>query len=69
MIYTVSYVVIGGSHPGAVMNQQERPVVGAQIEIGGERFEIVEVKRMLPSREDFEFLHATVRPAAADGSA
>lgn len=64
MIYTVSYVVIGNSHPGAVMNQQDRPVVGAQVEIGGARFEIVEVKRMLPSREDFEFLHATVRPAA-----
>ncbi len=64
MIYTVSYVVIGNNHPGAVMSQHERPVVGAQVEIGGVRFEIVEVKRMLPPREDFEFLHATVRPAA-----
>jgi hypothetical protein len=62
MIYTVSYVVIGGTHPGAVISQQERPVVGAEVEIGGVRFQIVEVKRMLPPREDFEFLHATVRP-------
>lgn len=69
MIYTVSYVVVGAKHPGAVMNQREPPVVGQQVEIGGAYFEIVEVKRMLPPRDDFEFLHATVRPIAADGSA
>ena len=68
MIYTVSYVVTGGTHPGGIMNQYERPVVGEQVEIGGTRFEIVEVKPMRLTGDDFEFLHATVRPLPASES-
>ena len=34
MIYKVSYVVVGGEHPGGIMNHIERPKVGAKVEIG-----------------------------------
>lgn len=64
MIYTVSYVVVGGKkkYPSGMMNQHERPEVGEHIKLGDTVFEITEVKRMLPPSDDFEFLHATVKP-------
>ena len=64
MVYTVSYVVVGGNkkYPSGMMNQHERPVVGNQVQLGGTKFEITEVKRMLPPSDDFEFLHVTVKP-------
>ncbi len=66
MVYTVSYVVVGGDrkYPSGMMNQHERPVVGNQVQLGGTMFEITEVKRMLPPSDDFEFLHVTVTPLA-----
>ncbi len=68
MVYTVSYVVVGGKqkYPSGMMNQYERPVVGGQVRLGDTLFEILEVKRMLPPSDDFEFLHATIRPVEAD---
>ncbi|MBZ0301790.1 MAG: hypothetical protein K8J31_18730 [Anaerolineae bacterium] len=64
MIYTVSYVVVGGrkKYPSGMMNQHERPVVGSQVQLGSNLFEITEVKRMLPPSDDFEFLHVTCTP-------
>lgn len=61
MIYKVSYVVIGSQHPGAIMNQTERPKVGDRVEIGHYTFEIIEIQEMMAARNDFQFLHATVR--------
>jgi hypothetical protein len=68
MMYTVSYVVVGGKkkYPSGIMNQRERPVVGSHIQLGSTVFEITEVKPMLPPRDDFEFLHVTVRPLEND---
>ncbi len=63
MIYKVSYVVMGGSHPGGIMNHVQRPEVGDRVEIGRMLFEIVEVQEIMPPRGDFQFLHATVKPA------
>ena len=60
--YKVSYVVIGGEHPGAIVNEFERPEVGGQVEIGKSVFEIVEIYEVMPPRGDFAFLHATVKP-------
>jgi hypothetical protein len=60
--YKVSYVVVGGEHPGAIANEIERPCVGGRVRIGRDMFEIVEIHEVLPPREDFAFLHATVRP-------
>ena len=68
MVYTVSYVVVGANkkYPSGMMNQHERPEVGSQVLLGDTLFEILEVKRMLPPTDDFEFLHATVRPVERD---
>lgn len=61
MIYKVSYVVIGSQHPGAIINSVERPQVGDRVDIGHFTFEIVEIQEMMAPRNDFQFLHATVR--------
>ncbi|NJL57674.1 hypothetical protein HC928_23005 [bacterium] len=63
MIYKVSYVVQGGEYPGGIKNQEEKPQVGGKVQIGLKMFEIVEVQEMMPPDDDFQFLHATVRPA------
>jgi len=62
MIYKVSYVVVGGKHPGGIMNHVAPPQVGDHVEIGKMTFEIIEVQEIMPPRGDFQFLHATVRP-------
>ena len=64
MIYKVSYVVKGGEYPGGIKNQAEKPEVGSIVLIGPRRFEIVEVYEMMPARDDFQFLHATVKLVA-----
>jgi hypothetical protein len=62
MIYKVSYVVQGGEYPGGIKNQSDKPKAGDTVLIGPMRFEIVEVFEMMPPRDDFQFLHATVKP-------
>ena len=64
MIYKVSYVVKGGEYPGGIKSQEEKPEVGGIVLIGPRRFEIVEVYEMMPARDDFQFLHATVKLVA-----
>ena len=61
MIYKVSYVVLGGQHPGAIKNQSTLPAVGDKVRLGRSTFEVVEVHELVPPREDFQFLHATLR--------
>ncbi len=68
MIYKVSYVVMGGEHPGGIMNHIQRPEVGDQVEIGKRAFEIIEIHEVMPPRGDFQFLHATVKPVEATKS-
>lgn len=65
MIYKVSFVVLGGEHPGAIKNLYERPKVGDRVEIGSMMFEVVEVHEIMPPRDDFQFLHATVKPVGS----
>jgi hypothetical protein len=69
MIYKVSYVVLGGHHSGAIMNQAHPPKVGDRIEIGRETFEILEAREMMAGRNEFEFWHATVRPVKLEETA
>ncbi|MBN1679488.1 MAG: hypothetical protein JW966_04300 [Anaerolineae bacterium] len=59
--YKVSYVVMGGGHPGAIVNELERPRVGGTVQIGKNWFEIIELYEVMPPRGDFAFLHATVK--------
>ena len=63
MIYKVSYVVIGGEHPGAIANVEIPPQVGDRVKLGNEEFEIVEVLELMPPRGEFSFLHATCKLA------
>jgi hypothetical protein len=62
VIYKVSYVVVGGSHPGAIINEDEPPKVGDQVRLNGEQFEVVEVVDLLPPRDNFAYLHVTCEP-------
>lgn len=62
MIYKVSYVVLGGEYPGGIKNQYDRPNVGDKVQIGRMMFEVTEIHEIMPPRDDFQFLHATIRP-------
>lgn len=68
MIYKVSYVVQGGEYPGGIKNEYERPEVGTKVQIGPMEFEITEIHEIMPPRDDFQFLHATVKPVEAPGA-
>lgn len=61
MIYKVSYVVIGGEHPGAIANVDKPPQIGDRVKLGNEEFEIIEVLELMPPRGEFSFLHATCK--------
>ena len=63
MIYKVSYVVQVAIIREASGNQQQRPEIGELVKIGPKEFEVIEVFEIMPPREDFQFLHATVKPA------
>lgn len=60
-IYKVSYVVQGGDHPGAIVNEDRKPDVGQRVTLGSKEFEVVEVVDLMPARGDFSFLHVTVK--------
>jgi hypothetical protein len=66
MIYKVSYVVRGGSHPGAILDAEKIPQVGDTVVFGGQEFRLVEVMELMPSRGGFGFLHATCVPIEPD---
>lgn len=61
MIYKVSYVVVGGEHPGAIANVDKPPQVGDRVTLGSHEFEIVEILELMPPRGEFSFLHATCK--------
>ena len=63
MIYKVSFVVQGGTHPGGIQNLDERPQGGDKLELGNHVFEIIEVLEIIPPRGNFAYLHATCKPA------
>lgn len=62
MIYKVSYVILGGRHKGGIKNQGERPQIGDHVRFGRWTYEVIEVKEIMPARDDFQFLHVTARP-------
>jgi hypothetical protein len=62
MIYKVSFVVQGNTHPGGIQNLEDRPQVGDVFTLGNQQFEIVEVIEIIPPRGDFAYMHATCRP-------
>ena len=59
VFYTVSYLVKGGQHPGAIITEDAVPEVGGEVVFNGLVFEIVEVVEVVPPTSGFGFLHAT----------
>jgi hypothetical protein len=66
VIYKVSFVVQGGTHPGGIQNLDRRPEIGDRLEMGKNTFEIIEVLEIIPPRGDFAYLHATCRPVETE---
>jgi hypothetical protein len=66
VIYKVSFVVQGGTHPGGIQSLDKRPEVGDQLHLAGLTFEIVEVLEIIPPRGEFAYLHATCKPLQDD---
>jgi hypothetical protein len=69
MIYKVSYVVLGGRHPGAIVSRDAPPRLGEVVTLGEDQFEVVEVTDLIPPYGDFAYLHVTLRPIQEDRSA
>ena len=68
MIHKISYVVRGGSHPGAIVDADKVPQVGDVVRLGKFRFQIVEVMELMPARGGFGFYHATCDPMEEEES-
>lgn len=62
MIYKVSYVVESGDAPGGIKNEEKYPQPGTKVRIGRIEFEVVDVHAIMPPRDNFQFLLATVKP-------
>jgi hypothetical protein len=62
--YKISYVVIGGDHPGAILNAEEKPQTGDEVRFGDKLFHVVEVINLMPPRGEFHYLHVTLKPAS-----
>ena len=60
MIYKVSYVEESGQYPGGIKNEAAPPQVGDRVQIGPRKFKILSVEEILPPRENFQYLQATV---------
>lgn len=61
MIYKISYVVLGGSHPGAIVNRDAPPQVGEVVQLNGNEYEVVSVTDLIPPQGDFAYLHVTLK--------
>ena len=63
-MYKVSIVIPGRRDVGGIQNMNKEPKPGDIIQVGKEKYEIIEVAELMPPRGDFAFLHATCKPAA-----
>ncbi len=61
MNYKVSYVILETDHPGAIVTQQQPPQLGEQVQLGDLLCEVVEIKDLLPSTDDFAYLHVSCK--------
>ena len=59
MFFKVSFVVIGGKHPGAIITVEKRPEIGDEIAFNGSVYTVTEVMELMPPVGNFGFLHAT----------
>ncbi len=64
-VYKVSYVVLGGKHPGGITNTESEPKPGDQVTLDKNRYSVVEVISLVPPRGEFHYLHVTLKPVEA----
>ncbi len=64
MIYKVSYVILGGEHPGAIINQRDPPQIREKVQLGELWCDVVEIQELLPTQDDVAYLHVTCRPGS-----
>lgn len=64
-IYKISYVVIGSRHPGAIVNEKNKPEIGDIVDLGDEKFVVEEVVDLMPARGKFHYLHVTCKPISS----
>ena len=62
-VYKVSYVVLGGTHPGGITNTEKEPKAGDQVTLGKMNYTVMEVIPIIPPRGDFHYLHVTLKEA------
>jgi hypothetical protein len=60
-MYKVSYVEETGRYPGGIKNEESAPKVGDIVQIGMIKCEVIDVYEILPARNNFEYLQATVK--------
>jgi len=61
-VWKVSYVVRGSDQPGGIINLDHAPKVGESLQIGEQRFNIIEVLELIPPRRAFHYVHVTCEP-------
>jgi hypothetical protein len=66
MVCKVSIVIPGSPHSGAIINTTALPQVGDHLPVGEALVEVVEIKELLPSSENFHFVHVTGREIRKD---
>ena len=59
MIYKVSYVIKDSKHPGVIINQINAPQIDSEVQIGKLSCRIIEIEELLPSQDEFSYLHVT----------
>jgi hypothetical protein len=61
IFYKISFVVVGGRYPGAIVTVDQRPEIGQEVRFNGNVFTVTEVMELMPPVGNFGFLHATCK--------
>ncbi|MFC1811285.1 hypothetical protein ACFL03_01180 [Thermodesulfobacteriota bacterium] len=59
--YKVSYVVKGNGYPPTIVNTAKPPQTGDRVQLGRNKFEVIEVLQLMPPRGEFCFLQASCK--------
>ena len=58
-VYKVSYVVLGGTHPGGITNTDSKPKAGDQVTLGKKQYTVVDRVERLPEKLPKLFMSLT----------
>ncbi len=68
MVCKLSIVIPGSPYNGAIINTSALPEVGDQLPVGDTLVEVLEIKELLPTSENFHFVHVTCREVGEKGN-